>query len=74
MNRVKVEGHTDLVRDIKSGAIININRSEIEAARERKRLRAVKADEEKQLKEDVSLLKNEMSEIKHLLGKLVEKI
>ena len=71
---LKVEGHSNLARDPKSGAIININRSEIEAARERKRLRAVKADEEKQLKADVSLLKNEMSEIKHLLGKLVEKI
>ena len=71
---LKVDGHSNLVRDPKSGAIIKKNRSEIEAARERKRLRAVKADEEKQLKEDVSLLKNEMSEIKHLLGKLVEKI
>ena len=71
---LKVEGHSNLARDPKSGAIININRSEIEAARERKRLRAAKADEEKQLKEDVSLLKNEMSEIKHLLSKLVEKI
>jgi hypothetical protein len=71
---LKVDGHSNLVRDPKSGAIININRSEIEAARERKRLRSAKADEEKQLKEDVSLLKNEMSEIKHLLSKLVEKI
>jgi hypothetical protein len=71
---LKVEGHSNLARDPKSGAIININRSEIEAARERKRLRADKAEEEKQLKADVSLLKNEMSEIKHLLGKLVEKI
>lgn len=71
---LKVDGHSNLARDPKSGAIININRSEIEAARERKRLRSAKADEEKQLKEDVSLLKNEMSEIKHLLSKLVEKI
>jgi len=71
---LKVEGHSNLARDPKAGAIININRSEIEAARERKRLRADKAEEEKQLKADVSLLKNEMSEIKHLLGKLVEKI
>ena len=71
---LKVKGHSNLERDPKSGAIININRSEIEAARERKRLRSAKADEEKQLKEDVSLLKNEMSEIKHLLSKLVEKI
>ena len=71
---LKVDGHSNLMRDPKSGAIININRSEIEAARERKRLRADKAEEEKQLKADVSLLKNEMSEIKHLLGKLVEKI
>ena len=71
---IKVEGHSNLVRDPKSGAILNINRTEITAARERKRLRAIKEDEEKQLKADVSLLKNEMSEIKHLLGKLVEKI
>jgi len=63
---INVEGHPGLVRDKNSGAILNINSNEIEAARERKRLRKQK---------DVELedLKNEVSEIKELLLKLVEK-
>lgn len=66
MNKVKVEGHPGLVRDTNSGAILNINSSEIEAARERKKLR-------KQKDQEFENLKNEVSEIKELLLKLVEK-
>ncbi len=74
MNRVKVEGHTDLVRDIKSGAIININKDELSSARSRKIQQKRKEREDKQLKADVETLQNEISDIKQLLTQIVEKI
>jgi hypothetical protein len=69
-----VDGHGDLVRDPNSKAILNINRSEIELARERKRLRKIKQQEEQNLKEAVTVLQNEISDIKLLLSQLVEKL
>ena len=66
MSKIKIDGHPGLVRDKNSGAILNINSNEIEAARERKALR-------KQKDQEFENLKNEVSEIKELLLKLVEK-
>lgn len=66
MGKINVEGHPGLVRDTNSGAILNINSNEIQAARERKKIR-------KQKDQEFENLKNEVSEIKELLLKLVEK-
>ena len=66
MKHMKVKDHPSLVRDLNSGAILNINTEEIERARERKKLR-------KQKDQEFEDLKNEVSEIKELLLKLVEK-
>ena len=63
---IEINGQPGLVRDTNSGAILNINSNEIEAARERKALR-------KQKDQEFENLKNEVSEIKELLLKLVEK-
>lgn len=71
---LKVEGHSNLVRDPKSGAILNINKDEITSARARKIARAEKELEEQQLKADVLSLKNEIGDIKQLLAQIVEKI
>jgi hypothetical protein len=71
---IKVEGHSNLVRDPKSGAILNINKDEITSARARKIARAEKELEEQQLKADVLSLKNEIGDIKQLLAQIVEKI
>lgn len=64
---VKVEGHSDLARDVNSGAIININSKEINTAREAKLKR-------KSRDREFEALQNEVSEIKELLTKLVEKL
>ena len=62
----KVKGRDDLVRDVKNGALININRSEAE------RLRNVRRDiKNKDAK--LQALENEMSEMKALLKQLIEK-
>lgn len=73
MNQLKVEGHTDLVRDAKTGAVININKTESDLARQRKHNWRSQMQEQEQLKSDVDQLKNDMSDIKDLLTKLVEK-
>jgi len=71
---IKVEGHSNLVRDPKSGAIININKDELSSARSRKIQQKRKEREDKQLKADVETLQNEISDIKQLLTQIVEKI
>lgn len=74
MSYISVEGRDDLVRDKNSGAILNINRNEIQNARKRKQIAQQKIIEEEQLKKDVASLKEDMEEIKTLLGKLAERL
>ena len=73
MNKVKVEGRTDLVRDMNSGAVISINSTEAENARQRKHRQQLEEQEQRELKSDVDQLKNDISVIKDLLTKLAEK-
>lgn len=63
MDKVKVEGHSSLYRDVNSGAVINSNRAEYE-----KYMRA-KANREGMITE-INNLKHELDEIKQLLKKL----
>ena len=67
MNYIKVEGHRDLIRDNDSGAILNINKDEISAARRRKL-------ERRQKEKEFEDLKNEVSDIKNMLTKIIEKL
>ena len=62
-----VEGHGDLVRDTSTGAILNINKNEISAARRRKL-------ERRQKEKEFEDLKNEVGDIKNMLNKLIEKL
>lgn len=65
--RAKVVDNKDLEKDMKSGAVINTNRSAYLQAVER----ANKAKEEKQR---IELLEQEVSDIKQLLNKILEKV
>tara|TARA_B100000242_G_scaffold74496_1_gene48037 strand:+ start:176 stop:385 length:210 start_codon:yes stop_codon:yes gene_type:complete len=67
MRLVKVQGHRNYVRDKNSGAILNINKAEIEEARKRKAERLEKDKE-------IESLKNEVSDIKSMLTKVIEKL
>lgn len=71
---VKVEGHSGLVRDTRSNAILNVNAEEIELARERKRLSKLKREQEKSLQEKVKKLENDMSSIKNSLDLILKKL
>ena len=66
-NSVKVEGHTHLVRDLKSQAIINTDSDAFARYMARKRKQAKKEDEIREVIRDVNELKNEIREIKVLL-------
>ena len=67
MSYIKVEGHSNLVRDTSTGAILNINKDEISASRKRKL-------ERKQKEKDFENLKNEVGDIKNMLNKIIEKL
>jgi hypothetical protein len=71
---IAVKDEPDYARDPQSGAIININRSEIENARKAKKFRKQKLAEEANLKVKVDRLENDIGDIKTLLSQLVEKL
>ena len=63
----KVQGHTHLVRDLKSQAIINTDSDAYARYMARKTKQKAKDDEVRQVIRDVNELKNEMREIKNLI-------
>jgi len=71
---VRVDGHSGLVRDSKSGAIININSIEIEKAKLVKKIQRKAAQDDEQLRTEVKTLQNEVTDIKTLLNKILEKL
>ena len=66
-DKLKVEGHTHLVRDLKSQAIINTDSDAYAKYMARKIKQKEKDDEVRQVVRDVNELRNEMREIKNLL-------
>ena len=66
MKYTRVEGHWGYVKD-ENGAVLNMNKEEIEAAKKRK---AQRLSQEKELSE----LKDEVSDIKKMLTQIVEKL
>lgn len=67
MKLIPAENAPGFARDAETGAIININKSEIQQAREAKRLRKQKEQEFDQLKRDVD-------DIKIMLTQIAEKL
>ena len=68
-----IENNPAMARDKNTQAIVSINSDELAQARLAKKKRRKAAAEQEQLKQDVDLLKNELSEMKDLLKKLIEK-
>lgn len=66
-NHLKVDGHNDLVRDRRTGAILNNNKTEIERARKLKRVSEEREEHINSLTKEVKGLKEDMSQIKQLL-------
>lgn len=71
MDLVKVEGQPSLARDKRTGAILNINSTEINRIKE---LRQNQRDLKKVEREEINQLKSDVAEIKMMLSKIVEKL
>ena len=67
MSIVKVKGHTHLIRDLKSQAIINTDSDAYARYMARKAKQSKKDDEMRSVVREVNSLKTEMFEIKKLL-------
>ena len=68
---VPVKGHSGLVRDMKTNALINTNAEEIEQARERKRLRKLEKAQKQSLEQKVETIEKDLDEIKSMLKDLI---
>jgi len=73
MSYIKVEGHTSLVRDVKSNAIVNTNKSEFQMYMKRRQERNAQGDKLRNACKEINNLKSELREIKSLLVKVLEK-
>ena len=71
MSRIKVEGYTSLVRDVKSNGIVNTNVSEYQTYMKRIRMRNQQGDEIRSAVKEINNLKAELREIKGLIKELV---
>jgi hypothetical protein len=71
MDLIKVEGQPGLARDKKTGAILNINSTEISRIKD---LRKNQRDLKKVEREEINQLKSDVAEIKMILSKIVEKL
>ena len=69
---LQVEDNADLIRDTRSNAIVNRNRSAYSMAKRRAEEAQRQRDEIRNATREINSLKSEMHEIKYLLNKLVE--
>ena len=73
MSTIKVKGHSHLVRDLKSQAIINTDSDAYARYMARKAKQSKKDDEMRKVVREVNEIKSEMFEIKDLLKKVLDK-
>jgi hypothetical protein len=71
--KLKVEGQENLVRDIRTNAIVNTNKSEYDIYMKRKRVREQQSDEIRSTIKEINILKQELFEIKSLLKEVIKK-
>jgi hypothetical protein len=71
MTYLKVEGHTNLVRDEKTKAILNTNMGDYNHYMKLKKIRENDTKKIEDLEDDISGIKNDLQEIKNLLGNLL---
>ena len=69
---MKVEEHNSLYKDESRNTFVNRNVAEIEMARNRKKMRLVKAERERELESKVDSLTDDVSRLTTMLEKLLE--
>ena len=70
MEDVKVQGHSDLVRDPITNAIINKNKSGYEEYISRRSIKKSETQKVQNLEDELSCIKDDIDEIKLLLRRL----
>ena len=73
MAKLKVEGHSSLVRDTYSNGIVNTNVSEYQIYMQRVRSRNKQGDEIRSAVKEINTLKSELFEIKKMLKEVIKK-
>ena len=73
MDRIKVEGYKELVRETSSGAIINTSRSSYHSYMETMKKKKIEKDQLRDAVREINTLKSEMHEIKSMLKTLLDK-
>jgi len=73
MDRVKVQDHSNLERDLKSNAIVNTNKSAYDLAKKRAAAAQKERDRLRDVTREVNEIKCEMHEIKNMLTQLLGK-
>ena len=69
-----VKGHSDLLRDPHTNAIINSNSSDYEKYVARRNAKLEESNQTENIERDLANLKSEMNEIKSLLKELVTNV
>ena len=62
----RIEGYPDLVKDMDTGMILNINKEKID------KVKAIRAEKQKQ-QQEIDGLKSDVSDIKNMLQMLLDK-
>ena len=72
----KIEGHSDLIKDGTTGAILNTNNNAYEAVKRRYKINQLQKEQISKQEKDINSMKEDISELKTmmktLVGKLVE--
>jgi|TARA_B100001250_G_scaffold393943_1_gene397255 hypothetical protein len=71
---IRVEGHPNLYRDEKTGAIINTDSSGFAAYQQAKTKKQIEKQSRIKDREDLDNMKQEISEIKEMLAKITSKL
>jgi len=81
MERLKIKGYEDFVKDPSTGGIINTNRQEYEAYMKQKALLSQRANQQKALSNkvetletDINNIKSDINDIKSLLSSIASKL
>jgi len=72
MKDVRVKGHSDLVRDPVTNAIINTNKSKYEEYISRRNIKKSETQKVQDLENELSCIKDDLNEIKSLLKEIIK--
>ena len=72
MEDVRVKGHSDLVRNPMTNAIINTNKSKYEEYISRRNIKKSETQKVQDLENELSCIKDDLNEIKSLLKEIIK--